>query len=113
MRHRTLAALLVTLACLSPAEPGAQSPAESARVEPKRPAFSLKGSVGSGMVPIRVQFAAELRGGDDDFQEYYCPTVEWFWGDGTSSEASEDCAPYEPGKIEIRRRYTVSHMYKR
>ena len=55
----------------------------------------------------------EFKGGDDDFQDYYCPTIEWNWGDGTVSEASNDCDPYESGVSEIRRRYTQSHTYKR
>jgi hypothetical protein len=65
------------------------------------------------MVPARISATAEFKGGDDDFQEYYCPTIEWNWGDGTVSEASADCDPYEPGVSQIRRRYTVSHTYKR
>ena len=57
--------------------------------------------------------AAELKGGDDDFEEYYCPTIEWNWGDGTVSESTNDCDPYEAGKSQIRRRFTVSHNYRR
>ena len=80
--------------------------------EPKRPQLNLKATPVSGMVPIRVSGAAELKGGDDDFEEYYCATIEWNWGDGTISESSNDCEPYEAGKSQIRRRYTVSHSYK-
>ena len=29
------------------------------------------------------------------------------------SEASADCEPYQPGKSEIKRRFTVEHIYKR
>ena len=80
--------------------------------EPKRPSLTLKATPGTGMVPIRVSATAEFKGGDDDFQEYYCPAVEWNWGDGTISESSIDCSPYEPGVSQIRRRYTGSHTYK-
>ena len=59
-----------------------------------------------GIAPARVVFTAELVGGADDFEEYYCPTIEWEWGDGTTSESNVDCAPYEAGKSAIRRRYT-------
>jgi hypothetical protein len=79
--------------------------------EPKRPQLGLKATPGTGIVPVRVSATAELKGGDDDFQEYYCPTIEWSWGDGTISESSNDCEPYEAGKSQIRRRYTVSHAY--
>ena len=101
------AAALLTAAALS------SSVSAEAKKEAKRPALSLKASPGTGMVPIRVSATAEFKGGDDDFQEYYCPTIEWNWGDGTISEASADCQPYESGVSQIRRRYTVSHTYKR
>ena len=72
--------------------------------EPKRPSLSLKATPGTGMVPVRVTATAEFKGGDDDYQDYYCPTVEWNWGDGTVSEAANDCDPYEAGISQIRRR---------
>lgn len=81
--------------------------------EAKRPSLSLKATPGTGMVPIRVSATAEFKGGDDDFQDYYCPAIEWNWGDGTVSEASNDCEPYESGVSTIRRRYMGSHTYKR
>lgn len=81
--------------------------------EAKRPSLSLKATPGTGMVPVRVSATAEFKGGDDDFQDYYCPAIEWNWGDGTVSEASNDCEPYESGVSQIRRRYTGSHTYKR
>lgn len=80
--------------------------------EPKRPQLGLKATPGTGIVPVRISATAEFKGGDDDFQEYYCPTIEWIWGDGTVSESSNDCEPYEAGKSQIRRRYTASHAYK-
>jgi hypothetical protein len=82
------------------------------KTEPKRPQISLKATPASGMVPIRVSGMAELKGGDDDFAEYYCPTIEWNWDDGTVSESSNDCEPYEAGKSVIKRKYTVTHPYK-
>ena len=90
----------------------AAQPQQKAKSEPKRPQLSLKATPGSGMVPVRVSGVAELKGGDDDFEEYYCPTIEWNWGDGTLSESSNDCEPYESGKSQIKRRYTVSHSFK-
>jgi hypothetical protein len=65
------------------------------------------------MTPARVVFTAELMGGANDFEEYYCPTIEWDWGDDTRSESTIDCEPYEAGKSEIRRRFTVVHVFKR
>jgi hypothetical protein len=110
--------LLLAMTCCSVAfvmntsAPVAQSEKEEKR-EPKRPSLSLKATPGTGMVPARISATAEFKGGDDDFQDYYCPAIEWNWGDGTVSEASNDCDPYEAGVSQIRRRYTQSHTYKR
>jgi len=82
------------------------------KTEPKRPQISLKATPSSGMVPVRVSGVVELRGGDDDFAEYYCPTIEWNWDDGTVSESSNDCEPYESGKSQIKRRFTADHVYR-
>jgi hypothetical protein len=82
------------------------------KTEAKRPQITLRATPASGMVPVRVVGIAELKGGSDDFEEYYCPTIEWNWDDGTVSESSNDCEPYEAGKSLIKRKYTVTHPYK-
>jgi hypothetical protein len=105
------AAILLATGISVPAQ--SESDEKGEKKEPRRPSLSLKAAPGTGMVPIRVTATAEFKGGDDDFQEYYCPTVEWNWGDGTVSEAANDCDPYEPGVSQIRRRFTQSHNYKR
>ena len=51
--------------------------------------------------------------GFERFRGVYCPTVRWEWGDLTSSESSMDCPPYEAGKTEIKRRFTVDHRFDR
>jgi len=81
--------------------------------EGKRPKVTLRVQPQVAMAPARVTLAAELTGGADDFEEYYCPAIEWNWGDDTSSEASSDCEPYEPGKSQIKRRYTIQHQFRR
>ena len=63
--------------------------------------------------PARVVATAELIEGANDYQDYYCPTIEWVWGDETQKESGEDCDPYEAGKSEIRRRYSAEHTYRR
>src|SRR5215217_693930 len=97
--------------CVTPSR--AQDSETKPKSEPKRPSLNVKATPGTGMVPVRITVAAELKGGDDDFQEYYCPTIEWNWGDGTISEEAKDCDPYEPGVSQIRRRFSQSHNYKR
>ena len=62
--------------------------------------------------PSRVVLTAELVGGADDYQDFYCPTVEWEWGDGTSSESTSDCEPYEQGKSTIKRHFIISHVFR-
>lgn len=104
-------ALLITSSV--PAAQSDKEKKEEQKREPKRPSIALKATPTTGMVPVRVSATAEFKGGDDDFQDYYCPTIEWNWGDGTVSERSNDCEPYEAGVSQIQRRYTQSHNYKR
>lgn len=82
-------------------------------LEAKRPKFTLRAQPPVGVAPARIVFTGELQGGADDFQEYYCPTVEWAWGDDTTSESTLDCEPYEEGKSQIKRRFTVQHTFRR
>jgi hypothetical protein len=78
----------------------------------KRPSLSLRAAPSVAFAPARILLTAEVKGGPDDFQDLYCPAIEWEWGDGTSSSAAADCAPYEAGRSQIRRRYTVEHIYR-
>jgi hypothetical protein len=64
-----------------------------------------------GTAPARIVASADLIGGAPDGEELYCPAVEWDFGDDTKSTASADCDPYEPGKSEIKRRFTAEHSY--
>jgi len=80
--------------------------------EARRPKVTLKAQPVVSMSPARVVLTAELQGGANDYEDFYCPSVEWDWGDGTHSEATIDCAPYEPGKSEIKRRWTVEHVFR-
>lgn len=78
----------------------------------KKPSLSLKATPSVSFAPSRVVLVAEVKGGPDDFEDFYCPTLEWEWGDLTTSVAEADCAPFEAGKSTIRRRYTVEHQFK-
>lgn len=76
-----------------------------------KPSVSVKVTPVIGFSPARMVLTAELRGGADDYEEFYCATVEWDWGDDTRSESKTDCEPYEAGKSEIKRRFTIDHVY--
>jgi hypothetical protein len=65
-----------------------------------------------GFAPAKVQFLAILQGGDDDYEEYYCPAIEWDWDDDTISQSTPDCDPYEPGQSRITRRYSATHVFR-
>ena len=86
--------------------------ADSEAVQNKKPSIKVKANPTIGMPPFRVVATAEVTGGSDDFQDFYCPSVEWDWGDGTTSTATGDCDPYEAGKSEIKRRYVQEHTYQ-
>jgi hypothetical protein len=77
-----------------------------------RPNLSLRATPAVSFSPARIFLTGELRGGADDYQDFYCTAVEWDWGDGTRSESSYDCDPYEAGKSEIRRRFATEHVYR-
>lgn len=80
--------------------------------DPKRPSLNVRASPMVSFAPSRITLTAELKGGPNDYEELYCPTVEWDWGDETKSESTTDCDPYEAGKSEIRRRFTTQHVYR-
>jgi hypothetical protein len=79
----------------------------------KRPKITLRVQPQVAISPARVVLTAELVGGSDDFEEFYCAGIEWAWGDDTSSESTTDCEPYEAGKSQIKRRYTAQHQFQR
>ena len=105
MSYKTAAAIAVLLV-------GAADLAHSDDKKGKKPAMELRSSPRFAFSPAQILFTAELKGGDD-VEELYCPEVEWEWGDETSSESTTDCEPYEAGKSQIKRRYTVQHEFRR
>ena len=93
---RTCCTLVAALALIGPGQrvTGAQQCEDADR----RPSLSLRATPAFGASPLRVRATIEIRGGSDDYQDFYCPAIEWDWGDGTTSESDADCAPYEAGK---------------
>jgi hypothetical protein len=100
--------------------------------EKDKPSISVKVSPVSGFAPMRAVITAELKGGADDYEEFYCPTVEWditvteiqssnFDPDVSrmsdsrpvqKSEQKLDCDPYQAGKSEIKRRFVREHTFQ-
>jgi hypothetical protein len=100
-----LAVLLVSLATDSAV--GAQRSGDD-----KKPSLSLRATPPVGFSPLRVRLVVDVKGGSDDYAEFYCPAIEWDWGDGTVSGNSEDCDPYQAGKSTIKRRYSTEHIFR-
>ena len=103
---RRVCCTLAAVFLLSSAAPEAQ------RAEDRKPSLSLRATPPVGFSPLRVRVVVEVRGGADDYAEFYCPETEWDWGDGTVSESSEDCDPYEAGKSTIKRRFSAEHVFR-
>ncbi len=117
-RHLTVASgstvLLAALGVLafSTLPPAAEGPHQTQQGD-ERPSLLLRASPTVTISrSTSILFVAELRGGADDYEEYYCPSLEWDWDDLTTSETTYDCAPYEPGTSEIRRRYSARHIFQ-
>ncbi len=108
-----VAAILVAVWSVAAA---AQAPREekggkSEKDDTARPEIGLKASPLIAFSPAKISVRAELKGGSLDYEPFYCTTILWDWDDGTSSENTADCAPYEAGQSEIRRYYSSSHTY--
>ncbi len=117
-KRRTIPRLLVTLLAtgLFAVGSGAQDGREAEEIEEngeEKPSLALRATPRFGFAPMRSFLVAEVKGGSDDNEDMYCPSVEWDWGDGTRSQATYDCQPYESGKSDIKRLYPVEHMFKR
>jgi hypothetical protein len=76
-----------------------------------KPAIDLRMSPRMGFSPLSVLFTLEFKGGDEH-EDYYCPEIEWEWGDGSISTHESDCDPFVPGESKIDRRYIERHLYQ-
>jgi hypothetical protein len=85
--------------------------AQDAGKTDERPKLVVTARPSVALAPAQVVLTAQLVGGANDYEAYYCPTVVWDWDDGTQSESSTDCQPYEPGVSQIQRRYTTEHRF--
>jgi hypothetical protein len=108
-----LGAALLAIGCalVAASTTTAQSSARDAAKQ-QRPTLTLKATPIMSFAPAKIHFVAEIKGGPNDDEDLYCPSVEWDWNDDTTSESSADCEPYRAGKSEIRRRFTSDHVYR-
>ena len=86
--------------------------AGAAAADKGKPSISVKASPVVAFSPARVVVTADIKGGPNDYQDFYCATVEWWWGDGTTSNQTVDCEPYEAGKSEFKRHFTVDRVFQ-
>jgi hypothetical protein len=77
----------------------------------EKPEITVRATPQMGVAPFSALLTAEVRGGPDDYQQFYCATAEWDMGDGNESEQTVDCEPYEAGKSQIQRRYTQRQTF--
>ena len=103
---------ILLLAWAALAGSGGHGGALLAQGEDDKPSLSLRASPRVGFAPVEVLFVAELRGGSDDYEDFYCASVEWDWDDDTRSESTPDCDPYEAGTSRIRRRFSTRHRFE-
>ncbi|MBW8868957.1 MAG: hypothetical protein JF610_16785 [Acidobacteria bacterium] len=87
-------------------------PVAAGAADKGKPNISVKANPVIAFSPARVVVTADLKGGANDYEEFYCPSIEWEWGDGTISEQTIDCDPYEAGKSEIKRHFTASKIFQ-
>jgi hypothetical protein len=105
----TMAAAAVPTLAFAPLDGGAgQKPGD----QNKKPSISVRANPPVGFSPLRVVLTAEIKGGANDYEDFYCASVEWEWGDDTKSESKADCDPYEAGKSEIKRRFIQEHTFR-
>jgi hypothetical protein len=78
---------------------------------PAKPSMSVRVAPAMAFTPARLVVTAELKNVGQDDATFYCPTVEWDWGDGTQSEERPNCDPFEAGVSQVRTRYVKQNSY--
>jgi hypothetical protein len=76
----------------------------------KRPQLDLRASPRVAFSPVEILLTGQLRGGAE-LEEFYCPGLEWDWGDGTRSAYESDCAPFDSGAA-LERFFSARHAYR-
>jgi hypothetical protein len=87
---------------------GLTAAGESGR--PKRPHLDLRASPRVAFSPVEILVTGELKGGQD-VEDFYCPGLEWDWGDGSRSVHESDCSPFGEGTT-LDRFFTARHAFR-
>lgn len=112
MTHKTRAGCLSVAAFATALVAGGPVNAGQRSDDNKKPSVTFKATPPVGFAPLKVRVVVDLKGGADDYADFYCATVEWDWADGNISGSGEDCDPYQAGKSEIQRRFTAEHTFR-
>jgi hypothetical protein len=88
------------------------APGGPADKDKAKPSISVKASPTVAFSPARIVVTADIKGGPNDYEDFYCPSIEWWWGDGTTSNQTADCDPYEAGKSEIKRHFAMDRVFE-
>jgi hypothetical protein len=104
--------LQIGVGCIAAAVSLAAAGAQKDSKDAKKPAITIRVAPAISFSPARIVITAELRGGTPEDPDLYCPEIEWDWGDGTKSESTENCEPYEDGKSTVKRRWTITHTFQ-
>jgi hypothetical protein len=78
----------------------------------RKPSLAFKATPPVGFTPLKVRVVVDVKGGANDYADFYCANAEWDWADGNISSSGEDCDPYQAGKSEIQRRFTGEHTFR-
>ncbi len=86
--------------------------ASSNKTDSGKPHLDLRASPRMAFPPVSVFLVAELKGGGSgaSAEDFYCPGLEWDWGDGSLSAEEGDCPPFQAG-AELQRFFTARHAY--
>ena len=109
MRRHFGLSLFVALAMAGPGT-GAAREMEHARDGVARPHLELRATPPTSFSPATVMVVGKLVGGDD-VEDFYCPALEWDWGDGSRSMREGDCPPFDD-ETQMARLFSVMHRYR-
>jgi hypothetical protein len=78
--------------------------------KPRKPQLDLRATPRMAFSPVEILVTGQLKGGAD-LEEFYCPGLEWDWGDGTHSAHESDCDPFETGTT-LERFFSARHAFR-